>query len=894
MGHGAGRRLAAGPWISTQFDVPAPPARFVVRPRLRAVLESAVDHPVTLVCGPAGSGKTTLLSTELGVPGEAARAWVSLSPAESDSGRFWTTVMASLRESGAAPDGSALHALAPPVRESARAFMPLFVNAAADVARPVLLVLDDLHVVRSRETLEQLAFLVLHAPPSIRLVLSTRSDPALPLHLLRVSGHLLEIRGADLAFTPEEAGELLAVHGVDLSEELVEALWARTEGWSAGLRLAALSLQDREDPAQFVEQFAGDDRAVGDYLVAEVLDRQSARLRRFLLQTSILERVSGRLADAVTAGEGGAETLDALEAGTGFLIGLDSRREWYRYHRLFASLLRARARLEIADELPELHRRAACWHAERGHHAQALHHALEATDWELAVQLAARHWFDLFVAGQGNSLRALVAALPAERLERDAELAAALACTALAAGDSPAARTHLVSAERAAPRLPPGRRRAYLETMALARLYLARRDGDFQAALAAADTLLHEAEDHGDWTHEARRALVHAGLGEAAFWAHRPERARAELTEAVQTARASALEYVEVGALSLLGFQDVLLQGPAAGAAHAAQAVALADRRGWGSIPQTALAHVALGVTVLCADMRPDDAEAHLARALDAIAGTDTRQTHFVVAHFTARLRAAQGRTQEGLDALARFEVSQRTGVPSMFERTGLQCMRARLLATLGDLPGARAALAEVQDEPWPVVRATGAQLCLAAGDPEGAVRLLEAYERPPDAHTIMALEAMVLLAVAHDEAGAPADASRTVEQALEEAERTGHRWPFVEAGRQIEGLLQRQIRQGTAHRAVVAEVLAALDDRLPARHAVAPMLEPLSPREEAILRYLPTTLSNREIASELFVTANTVKTHLRSIYRKLDVASRRDAVDRARDLRLLSTGLRR
>ena len=214
--------------------------------------------------------------------------------------------------------------------------------------------------------------------------------------------------------------------------------------------------------------------------------------------------------------------------------------------------------------------------------------------------------------------------------------------------------------------------------------------------------------------------------------------------------------------------------------------------------------------------MRPDLASEHLQRATDAIDGTDMRHLHFTVAHFAARLQGALGQAQGGLDVLARFEVSQRLGVPSVFERAGVACMRARLLATLGDLAGARAALDEVQGGPWPVIGTTDAQLHLAAGDPATAVGLLEACEHPSDAHTVTVLETSVLLAIAHDEAGAPADAGRALEQALEDADRTGVRWPFVEGGRQMESLLQRQIRNGTAHRAVVGEVLAAFDDRLP------------------------------------------------------------------------------
>jgi LuxR family maltose regulon positive regulatory protein len=885
-------RRGPAPLLVTQVAMPAPPAGIVLRPRLAELLGDGLDGFTTLVCAPAGSGKTSLLSAELRREELPPPAWVSLGVGDDEPGRFWGMVLASLRAAGVVPEGSALDTLAPPVRESRRGFMPLLVNALAELEDPVVLVLDDLHLVRSRECLSQLAFLLLHAPVTLRLVLSTRSDPALPLHLLRVRGQLVEIRAADLAFTEDEAAALLATHGVTLTDELVGTLCARTEGWGAGLRLAALSLKGRDEPARFVEEFAGDDRAVGDYLLAEVLDRQPPRLRRFLLRTSIVERICGDLADALTDDDAGADALATLELTNGFVIGLDSRREWYRYHRLFAKLLRMRARSELGGELAALHRRAARWYADHGEEEHALGHAVQAQDWDLGTALAAQHWFELFVRGQSDALRGLVDAIPVDRLDRDAELAAAMACTALDAGDTASARRHLDRAASAETGLPEDRRRAYLETMALARLYLARQEGDFDGALSAADTLLEEAAGHGAWSHDARRALVHGKLGETALWAFRFDRARAELHEAIALARAIGLDYVAVGALAQLSLLEQIDVGPERSVAIAREAISLAERRGWVAIPQTAGAHATLAAAALLSDLRPDDAEQHLSRARDALADVDLRQIAFLVAVVSARVHAADGRPDDALHELQGFEVTHRSLATTPFERTMIACTRVRVLTVMGDLQGARNRLAEVAGEPWPVVAATEARMLLAEGDAAAAVDLLTHASSDVDLGT--AVERLVTLAIAHDATGDTAAASRAVEEALEDCERSGHRWPFIEAGRRMENLLRAQIRHGTAHRAIVGELIAAFEDRLPVRRAVAPLLEPLSDREQAILRYLPTTLSNREIASELFVTTNTVKTHLRSIYRKLDVARRRDAVDRARDLRLLSSGLGR
>ncbi len=876
-----------GPPLVTQFTPPPAPFGFVERPRLRALLERGLEEPVTLVCGPAGSGKTTLLASAL----RDRAAWASLEPGDDEPGRFWGAVLTALRTAGAIPADSALDSLAPPVHASRTAFVPLLLNALAELPEPVVLVLDELHVVRSRECLAQLGFLVLHAPPALRLVLSARADPALPLHVLRVRGRMVEIRAADLAFDEPEATELMVAHGLELPERLVRALCARTEGWGAGLRLAALSLQGRDDPERFVSRFAGDDRAVGDYLLAEVLDRQPPALRAFLLRTSIVDRVCGDLADALTGDGSGADTLMELERTNGFVLGIDQHRQWFRYHRLFAKLLRTRARSELPGERLELHARAARWYADHGAESHALRHAVEAADWDLAVEVVTQHWLELFVRGQGGAIRALVDTLPPERLQEDAELAAALACSALDAREPDTAEVHLAHAELRAESLPASRRRRYLETMALARLYLARLEGDFEAALAAADTLLVEASGHEGPRDDARLTLVHATLGEVALWAHRIDRADEELRQAVALADAARLEYVSVAARSHLALLEVLTEGVGGGTTHAQAAIELAERRGWSAIPQTACAHLTLAISAFF-DLKPDEAAEHLARAYAAAASTPSRQLHFMLVHLDARMHMALGRPEQGLRVFDRFDVAFRTGTSPPYERAAAAAMRARMLASAGDLERARAAVAEEADQPWLVIEVAKARLQLAGGEPAVAVETLAvaAEAHAVEASTVTGVECAVLHAVACDEAGDPA-AARVLERALEIAEATGLLWPFVESGRRMEGLLKRQIRHGTAHRAVVGELLDAFADRAPARHSVAPLLEPLSDREQAILRYLPTTLSNREIAAELFVTTNTVKTHLRSIYRKLDVARRREAVERARDLRLLSGG---
>jgi LuxR family transcriptional regulator, maltose regulon positive regulatory protein len=881
--------VVAAPLV-TQLGVPPAPVGLIERPRLLERVGFA--EPLTLVCAPAGSGKTALVAQ--GARGGAHRvAWVSLEPSDDDPRPLWGAVLAALDAAGAVPAGSALAGLAPPVRESRATFMPLLVNALAELPERVVLVLDDVHLLRSRVCLAELSFLVLHAPSTLRLVLIARSDPALPLHVLRVRGGVQEIRAADLAFTVAEADALLWAHGLELPEPLVAALHARTEGWAAGLRLAALGLQGHAAPERFVAEFAGDDGIVADYLVAEVLLRQPATRRAFLLRTSLVDRVCGELADALTGESNGAAMLAELERTTGFVLRVDGARGWYRYHGLLAQLLRSRAHGELAAEEAALHRRAAGWYAGNGAGKDALRHAVAAADWDLALEVVAGHWFELYVRGDADAIRGLVDVLPAERLEGDAEVSAALACAALDAGDVAGAERHSGHARAAAPGLPEPRVRRYLETMALAGLAAAGRQGDFEGALQAADELLAEAAAHPGRADTAREAVVHRMLGETALWAHRFTRAREELERAVALARTAGLEFLAVAALSDLALIDVMEGGPAAAPGHAREALELAGRRGWGGIPQVACAHVALAMAALF-DLDDDGAGRHLADAAAAAAQVRRRDLDFVIAHLKARMCGSAGAPRDGLRILDDFDVVHRHGSGPPYERPALAALRARLLIAAGELEAAEAWLAPVRGSASMAVGVADGLLRLTRGEPDEAVEILAAAAQAPALHAVNPVERGVLEAVARDEAGDRAGSARALEGALALAEATRHRSPFVEAGRRMDPMLRQRIREGTSHRALVGELLDVFAGRAPAPHVVAPLLEPLSEREETVLRYLPTTLSNREIAAELFVTTNTVKTHLRSIYRKLDVAHRRDAVTRARDLRLLSLSSRR
>ena len=389
--------ILAVPILATKLYIPPPPPKVVVRTRLIERLNeglSAGGTPgVTLISAPAGFGKTTLVSEWVAGCGRPA-AWVSLDEGDSDPARFLTYLITALQTIAPTIGEGVLSALQS-LQSPPEAILTALLNEITTIPDHFILVLDDYHVIDARPVDQALTFLLEHLPPQMRLVIITREDPALPIPRLRARNQLIELRAVDLRFTPSEAAEFLSrVMDLELSAEEVAALESRTEGWIAGLQLAALSMRGRDDIAQFVRAFAGDNRYIVDYLVEEVLQRQPEALRSFLLQTSILDRLNGSLCDAVIGnlpeGTGQLESsarLEALQRGNFFLIPLDDKRHWYRYHHLFADVLQMQLMAEQPDQVPALHRRASEWYEHNGSAADAIRHALAAKDFERAASL---------------------------------------------------------------------------------------------------------------------------------------------------------------------------------------------------------------------------------------------------------------------------------------------------------------------------------------------------------------------------------------------------------------------------------------------------------------------------------------------------------------------------
>ena len=755
------------------------------------------------------------------------------------------------------------------------------------LAHPVVLVLDDLHAAGPGDVPADLAALLEHPHPALRIVVATRSDPPIALQRLRMDGQLTEIRAADLAFTKSEAADLL--DPLELAPADVETLWARTEGWAAGLRLAELSLHNHPDPSGFISGFAGDDRALSDYLTSEVLSGYEDETRGFLLRTSIVDRVSVELAEALTGVADGRHALRAMTQAEGFVEALDSTGTWVRYHPLFAEVLRAELKHRFPDELPALHGAAARWYSANGQPLDGARHAVAAADWQLAAEIVGEHWLVCIVSGAGAALRELADQIPPEVIDEDAELSLAVAGLLLETSEIEAADERLVRAYELAAELPSARRRRFDVASTTTALYRARLDGDLDEALSAARLALRERWDRSIAMEVRALALVNLGIAE--FWAGDLSDALGRLQAAAGLALGCANDYILFVAESYLASVDAREGRLDNAHSRARTAIELAERRGWTQVP-----HIAIAYAALCAVHvwwnRLDDAERAADLAHEALGRAREPLLVAVVAQLRAHIHAARG------DHLTALEIL-RGGDPGpklpQWLRVSAGLIDAELWMALGEPERARDVLtATGGGEPGD--SAIGlARLELALGEPEAAMSAVAGL-LADDGDTVLPVsrtEAWAIDAIARDAIHDEAGALRAIERALDLAEPRGYASPIIRYGPPTRSLLRRRIAQGTAHRAFAGDLLAALDDQPSRRRAGAePLLEPLSERELTVLRFLPTLMSNAEIASEMFVSVNTVKTHLKHIYSKLDVSERRDAVRRGRELHLLSPGL--
>jgi LuxR family transcriptional regulator, maltose regulon positive regulatory protein len=859
----------------------------VGRPRLVGRL--GAQARVSVVSASAGSGKTVLLRSWIswaGVAGSAA--WVPAGRGDRDPPRFWLSVLAALRQTAA---GSAL------VRELTAApdldGWVLVERLLADLAPlddPLWLVVDDVHEL-GPEALRQLELLIMRAPPGLRFVLATRHDVRLGLHRLRLEGGLAEVREPDLRFTVAEARELFDAAGVDLPDPapLVE----RTEGWAAGLRLAALSLAGHPDPGRLAAEFSGTERTVAEYLLAEVLDRQNEPVRRLLLRTSILERVNGELAGLLTGDSGGERILQDLEAANAFVVALDPGRSWFRYHHLFADLLQLQLRRTEPDQVAGLHRAAAGWFAGHGYPVEAIHHAQAAQDWGLAAELLADHWPGLYLDGQAAIVHELLGGFPAEQLAADAELAAVAAGDELARGSLEAAEWHLALAERGSALVPEGRQGQAQLLVGMVRLLLARQRGDRPAVAEQAQRLQAAAEAPEavrPGLGQELRALALISLGSAEFWAARFEEAERHLDQGVALARRIGRPFLEFTGLVYTASE--LFRSAALAAEHSRQAVELAEQHGWTDEPAAGVASLNVA-RVLVRQGRLEEAEPWIQRAERTLRAEAEPAVGLAIRAQRGLLELARG---QDADALAAFQAADRLSVrlaePSVMVLPNRSFL-VQTLVRLGETDGAEQALAALgdQDRDGGAMRTGLAALRLAQDNPHAAIAALAPVldGSAPVPWPGWLAQALLLESIARDAVGDPAAAGRALERALDLAEPDGALYWFLL--HPAPGLLERHARHGTAHAALIADILSLLAGRklAPPPAGPPPPLEPLSDSEIRVLRYLPTNLSGPEIAGELYVSHNTVRTHITHLYGKLGTHTRAEAVARARVLGLLA-----
>jgi LuxR family maltose regulon positive regulatory protein len=885
---------ASMPLLATKLAPPRTGFRLVSRPRLSALLDAGAQRLLTLVSAPAGAGKTTLLASwrSSGQP-PGPVAWLSLDSGDNEAARFWAYTLAALRRSGAVPAGSPLRSLAP--RPGADdTFLPILVNGLARLPAPVVLIIDDVQELTDATVLKGLEFLLRHATPTLRLVLGSRVDPPLPLQRLLVSGQLAQVRSADLAFTIAEVADLLADYEYRprLSEDDLALLQARTEGWAAGLRLAALSLQGQPDPQRFVAELAGDDQHIADYLLKEVLDRYPEELRSFLLRTSVVDELHDDLADALTGGHGGEWTLARLERDNAFVVALGSRRSAYRYHELFAGLLRYALRREAPGQVAELHRRAARWYADHGLAVNAIQQALMAQDWRHAADLITEHGLSLILRDEAAMLHRLLGRLPADLVQDDPEFALLAASEGILRDDPETATVHLRLAKRRAAALHQDRRDRSALLLAICRSALAWQVGDLDEAVVAGHEALALQAGAAAGGADDARALTLSNLGAAELWAGDLDAAEVHLQEGQATALRAGLGSLRLACTSQLAVLHAMRGALGLAFRFGTDAVGFAAQRGWPSSVQAAGGHLALAWVSYHRDDLVE-ADRQLERTVAASRVRPERPVTLAVAMVRARLQRARGDLTGAIATMASARQELTGWRPPARLWRWLALTEAELRSAAGRPQPAGSLLGGLDDgEPLGAGEAVAlARLQLRQADAAGAAATLApCLDGTASGDLLVApVEAWLLDALASDALTDHDRAAASLARALALAEQGGFHRSFLDAGAPARSLLVRYRHRMSASRSYLDGLLRSSAESVPTPALTPPpLIEPLTERERTVLQYLPSMMTYWEIASDLYVSPNTVKSHVSGIFRKLGVSGRRQAVRAARELQLL------
>ncbi len=867
------------PLLATKLHLPRPRAQLVPRFHLVERLQQGVTGALTLVSAPAGFGKTTLLA-QWQASTRAPVAWLSLEPEDNESIRFLTYLIAALQTLDPHLGARALALLGLPQPAEPETVLALLANDLIGwQGEDFALVLDDYYVITAEPIHRALTYLVEHLPPQMHLIIATRSDPPLPLARLRARGQLTELRAAELRFRAAEAGAFLEeVMGLHLSPQDVTTLQTRTEGWIAGLQLAALSLQGRADVSAFLAAFTGSHRYVLDYLSEEVLVRQPAPVQQFLLHTSILDRLSGPLCDAVTEQEGSQAMLEALERANLFVAALDDEREWYRYHHLFADLLRSRLHQTVPALLPELHRRASTWYEQHDLIIEAVHHARLSPDVERTIRLIEQYTHSLALRGQVHTVLNWLSSLPDGLVRTHPRLCLSQALLLLFTGQLEEALMRLQEAEQSASQLiPADEAQTFLNRVATTRAYILFLQGDLASSVALAEQALErltETQAHG--REVASVIAAHRGLisGDVR---HVGEQRAARLASPRSAGDDVFAEHMFMHLDGiLLQARLFRLQGRLrrAAATYEQMAQVQGDHEG-------ALIHpgYCFGLGELCYEWNDlDAAERLLQQGMEVLRGPLPLAAVSIAQGYATLARLRQARKQN-TSALALVDAFARLADARQFAPAQLafaSAVRAQLELMQGNLAAA--------------VRWTEASGLSALDDLTYPHRLL----RDADAKARMdsVLEILMLRALTLEAQGNRTGALSTLERALVLAEPEGYIRLFIDEGPLMWALLRHARGRGIVP-GYVATLLAAFgeqhtSDLPPPSPRSSVLLEPLTERERDVLRLLLEGASNREIAHRLVLSVNTVKRHVYNLCGKLGVQSRAQAIIRARDLNLL------
>lgn len=914
------------PILATKLYIPPPRPAVVLRPRLIERLNAGLHGKMSLISAPAGFGKTTLVSEWVAVSRKLpARpvAWLSLDEDDSDPARFLTYLVAALQtllpseteKSGPKLGDGALAMLQSPQPPPVESILTALLNEIAAIPDQFILVLDDYHLVDAQPVDEALTFLIQHLPPQMHLVIITREDPPLPLARLRARGQLTELRATDLRFTLSEAAEFLTqVMGLNLQAEDITALELRTEGWIAGLQMAALSMQGRADVANFVQAFTGSHRFVLDYLVEEVLHQQPEQVSAFLLQTAILDRLSAPLCDAVTGrSDESKEMLAALERDNLFVIPLDDERQWYRYHHLFADVLQARLHETYPDQASVLHRRASAWYAQHDLPSDAIRHALAAGDFEGAAGLIELAWPAMDGLFQSATWLEWARALPDELVRARPVLSVGYAWALLNGGELEAAEAHLQEAERwldgaadtgRGDKTPASgmvivdedQFRTLPASMATARAYIALSVGDMPGAVKHAQHALDRLPE----TDYIGRGPAASLLG-LAQWANGDlEAAHRSLADAMTGFRmAGNLHFALSGTYGLADIR--ITQGRLRAAFNTYErALQLAREQGESLIRGTA--DLYLGLSELYRERGDlETAAQHLQQSEELGERAALQDWPYRLRRAQARRAADQGDLDRAIELLDEAErLYYRTPVPNA---RPLAALKARVWIAQGRLDEAFAWARErglSADDDLSYLREfehiTLAKALIAHYQRDRAERsideamgllerLLHAAEEGERMGSV--IEILLVQALALQAQGEGAAALTPLARALTLAEPEGYIRIFVDEGPPMATLLRAAAKDGVA-----PDYVRRLQMALGEPHGKTPvnqrLIEPLSERELDVLRLLATELSGPEIARELIVSLNTMRTHTKNIYSKLGVNNRRSAVRRAEELGLL------